>query len=75
MKPIINFFKSLFLSKKEELPRINLLPIEDKKEEMFCETVKKEVAPKAKRGRKPKTEKAIGKEVKAPAKKSKKSEN
>ena len=42
---------------------------------MFCETVKKEVAPKAKRGRKPKSEKAIGKETKAPAKRSKKSEN
>jgi hypothetical protein len=60
MKSIINFFKSLFTTKKEEI---------------FCETVKKESAPKAKRGRKPKTEKAIGKEVKAPVKRSKKSEN
>jgi hypothetical protein len=60
MKAIINFFKSLFTPKKEE---------------MFCETVKKEVAPKAKRGRKPKAEKEIGKETKAPIKKSKKSEN
>jgi hypothetical protein len=59
MKAIINFFKSLFIAKKEE---------------MFCETVKKE-APKAKRGRKPKAEKEIGKETKAPNKKSKKSEN
>jgi hypothetical protein len=60
MKAIINFFKSLFTPKKEE---------------MFCETVKKEVAPKAKRGRKPKAEKEIGKETKTPIKKSKKSEN
>ena len=60
MKSIINFFKSLFTTKKEE---------------MFCETVKKEVAPKAKRGRKPKAEKAIGQEVKAPVKRSKKIEN
>jgi hypothetical protein len=60
MKAIINFFKSLFIAKKEE---------------MFCETVKKEVAPKAKRGRKPKAEKAIGKEVKAPVKRAKKSKN
>lgn len=60
MKAIINFFKSLFTTKKEE---------------MFCEIVKKEATPKAKIGKKPKTEKAIGKEVKAPAKKSKKSEN
>ena len=59
MKSIINFFKSLFVSKKEEI---------------FCETVKRE-APKAKRGRKPKAEKEIGKEIKAPIKKSKKSEN
>ena len=42
---------------------------------MFCEIVKKEATPKAKRGKKPKTEKAIGKEVKSPTKKSKKSEN
>ena len=60
MKAIINFFKSLFTTKKEE---------------MFCEIVKKEDTTKAKRGKKPKTEKVIGKEVKAPAKKSKKSEN
>ena len=59
MKSIINFFKSFF----------------SKKEEMFCEIVKKEATPKAKRGKKPKTEKEIGKEGKAPAKKSKKSEN
>jgi hypothetical protein len=74
MKAIINFFKSLFLAKKEELTSIDLLPKDDKKEETFCETVKKE-APKAKRGRKPKAEKEIGKETKAPIKKSKKSEN
>lgn len=59
MKSIIIFFKSLFTTKKEEI---------------FCETVKKE-ATKAKRGRKPKSEKEIGKETKVSTKKSKKSEN
>jgi len=74
MKSIINFFKSLFISKKETVTHIEIIPVEDKKEEIFCETVKKE-APKAKRGRKPKAEKEIGKEVKTSVKKSKKSEN
>ena len=60
MKSIINFFKSLFTTKKEE---------------MFCEIVKKEATPKAKRGKKPKTEKEIVKEAKAPVKKSKRNEN
>lgn len=59
MKSIINFFKSLFTFKKEEI---------------FCETVKKE-ATKAKRGRKSKSGKEIGKETKVSTKKSKKSEN
>lgn len=60
MKAIINFFKSLFTTKKEK---------------MFCEIVKKEATTKAKREKKPKTEKAIVKEAKSSSKKSKKSEN
>ena len=78
MKSIINFFKSLFSTKEEsisiDLLPVDLLPTENKKEEIFCETVKKE-ASIPKRGRKPKTENGIEKKAKAPAKKSKKSEN
>jgi hypothetical protein len=74
MKSIINFFKSLFSSEKETVTHIEILPIEDKEDEIFCATAKKE-APKAKRGRKPKTGNETGKETKAPVKKSKKSEN
>jgi hypothetical protein len=59
MKSIIIFFKSLFTTKKEEI---------------FCETVKKE-AHKAKKRRKPKSGKETGKETKVSTKKSKKNEN
>jgi hypothetical protein len=59
MKSIINFFKKVFGSKTEVVT-------EAKKEDTFCEVVKKE---------KPKAENVEVKEKKAPAKRIKRDEN
>jgi hypothetical protein len=59
MKSIINFFKKVFGSKTEVV-------VEAKKEDTFCEVVKKE---------KPKAENVEVKEKKAPAKRIKRDEN